>query len=320
MSKIHRQRLYHAGHLRAVLRAVWLSVLLLSAPACKTERPTPEPPAGLKPPRVAASASPISDLLFLHPVPLTFRPLEEGLAYARLELVRSSDGSRLEAIALRVDPARFRFRMLSAPRELGSDYGFLFELVRKSRPLAAINASFYLKDSFEPTGLVVSSGEVLHPWTRTGGSGLFRVRGSEARIEWARTFNPEWEQDDLAVQSWPLLVEPGGEPGIYSNQHKRRARSAAGVDGEGRVILLCTRLVDGGDAETGGLDLYELMELLMLSPEQGGLGVPAALNLDGGTSASLWIAHPRLKLELRSKNLIRNAIAVFRKTDPPPAR
>ena len=226
---------------RAGRRIAWLSLLLLFSSFCKSERPQPAPAPVIRPP---AAASPVSDLLFLHPRPLTFRPLEAGLAHARLELVRRSDGSRLEAAALRVDPSRFRFKMLSAPRELKADYGFLFELARKSRPLAALNASFYLKDTFEPTGLVVSEGEVLHPWTGTGGSGLFRVRGSEARIEWAKTYNPEWEKDDLAVQSWPLLVEPGGKPGIYSNQHKLRARSAAGIDAEGRVILLCTRLVE----------------------------------------------------------------------------
>jgi len=70
---------------------------------------------------------------------------------------------------------------------------------------------------------------------------------------------------------------------------------------------------DGAGEELSGLSLYELMHVLMAHPADGGLGVVAALNLDGGTSSAMSISHPDLYLDIRSTHPVRNAVAVARR-------
>jgi len=113
----------------------------------------------------------ISGLRVLHDLPLSWEVLEDGLWFSRLEFEREENGGRISLAALRVSSLRFRFKVLSAPELMGEPSGWVHEMRDKSGALAAVNGSFYLPDSFQPIGLLVSEGEVKNPWKKGAGSG-----------------------------------------------------------------------------------------------------------------------------------------------------
>lgn len=254
----------------------------------------------------------LGDLTVLHPLPLQSVPLEPGLDYARLEYARPADQGRMVIAALRIDPARFEFVLLDAPALLNRPSGKVEELAAAGKPVAAVNASFYLPDTYQPIGLLVSGGKVLNQWKKAAGSGVFWTAGGKASLEWSRVYRKEWERASLAVQAGPLIIEPGSAPGIRSNTAKYRARTVLGLDAAGRVWMAASLREEDGE-ELRGLDLYELMQILTAPQKAGGLGLTCALNLDGGTSTGIVVDHPRLSLQVPSLHPVRNAVGIRRR-------
>jgi uncharacterized protein YigE (DUF2233 family) len=252
----------------------------------------------------------IGDLVVAYPTPLSWEELSPGLSFARLTFFRQTSGKKVQLAALRIAPDQYRFRALSASELLGQPAAYLPEINARANCLLAMNASFYLPENYRPIGLIVTEGEVKNAWKRGAGSGLFWVQHRRAQVVWARDFDAAWTEAELALQAGPLIIEPGGKPGIYANTQKFEARTALGLDEQGRVVALCSFRQDENGAELSGLDLYELMQIMLLSSDQGGLGLKSALNLDGGVSASLALNHPRLRLHIRSLQPVPNALVV----------
>ncbi len=278
---------------RSFLRSfffVLMAALFCAAPMCEKE--------GKK----------IDGLKVLHQLPLKWTKLDKGLDSTSLVFERKNS-DKIKPAVLRIDPQKYEFLLLRAPELLGRPSGEIKEMAIKAKVLAAINGSFYLPETFEPIGLVVSRGQVVHPWHRNAGSGLFIQTGVKADIVWSRHYNKDWEKAAFALQAGPLLVEPDEKEGIYEKRNKHRHRSALGIDEQGRVLMLCTLKEDNGESFFG-LDLYELMKIMMAPPEEGGLGAKRALNLDGGASSSFYVNHADLTLHVPATNEIRNGIAI----------
>jgi phosphodiester glycosidase len=281
---------------KALLIIVCFSFISFKIPRCE------EPPPLL-----------IGDLEVLHTLPLNWRKIEPGFCSGKLRFRRVSDGQLVKMESLRVDPKKFNFRILSAPKIFTRPSAWVDKMAVKQGAFAAINASFYLPETWVPTGLVISDGKVFTNWVKGAGSGVFRVRGDRAYIEWSSKLNPDWQKSDVAVQSGPLIIEPGGKPGIYKNTNKRRTRTAAGIDARGNVILICLERGNQIESDISGLDLYELMEIMLVPEEEGGLALKEAINFDGGTSSAMIVRHPGYSFEIKSTHEVRNGLAIFPK-------
>ena len=122
---------------------------------------------------------------------------------------------------------------------------------------------------------------VLSPLHPKGGSGVFYIRDGTPGIAWAAEFH-EPHLCELALQCGPLLIEPDGNRGIYSNDFLRLNRAAIGIGGEEIVLAV----VAGRNGR--GLSLYEFAAFLHAPVSEGGCG--AAMNLDGGLSAQMIAA------------------------------
>ena len=96
---------------------------------------------------------------------------------------------------------------------------------------------------------------------------------------------PDWPDSCNAgsvLCSGPLLLM-NGEKEIQAKDafsQNRHPRTAVGITGNGRVILL---VADGRDANAAGLNLEELTKIMRW------LGCLEAINFDGGGSSTLWI-------------------------------
>jgi uncharacterized protein YigE (DUF2233 family) len=91
------------------------------------------------------------------------------------------------------------------------------------------------------------------------------------------------ESLQAALQSFPMLVKPGGIPGYGAEQESnaRARRTVIAQDRHGRILFIV--------APKGYFTLYQLSLYLTESD----LGLDLAINLDGGGSTGILVAEPR---------------------------
>ena len=180
--------------------------------------------------------------------------------------------------------------------------------------LLVTNAGFFTPD-WHATGLLVSEGETLSPFVAeagSAGSGVFVIRENEIRLlERDAARGENFDNAVLAIQAGPRIIEPGGHPGIRSDDGAHANRTVIGADRSGRLVLVVVYQSDGG--RRFGPSLYELMELL--GPT--GLGrissdhaLDQALNLDGGTSTGLALRSDRHTTDLPEQNRVFSVLSL----------
>lgn len=151
-----------------------------------------------------------------------------------------------------------------------------------------INGGYFDREqdgTLKPTGLLIAEGKILSPLTACRAcSGLLWVKDGEDQlmIDWAKGIVPD-SSIESAVQTGPLLVEPGGKLGIANPGGPKAERSA-----------ICLSKVDSKNfypnvtvvAVTSRITLYEFAVLLQ-RPSPGGFDCERAINLDGGPSTQI---------------------------------
>jgi len=154
-----------------------------------------------------------------------------------------------------------------------------WELTAASAPLIVVNGGYYDENN-TTLGLLISDG-VSYGAPLADFAGMLAVDVSGAvSVRWLR----EWPYDAgegllQGLQSYPMLVKPGGEMGFPAGADDGRParRTFVGQTVSGNLIL--------GVAPRGYLSLHALASAL------AGLGVAdVAVNLDGGGSTGMWVA------------------------------
>jgi hypothetical protein len=148
-----------------------------------------------------------------------------------------------------------------------------------SGALAVVNGGYFEAD-FRPSMWLKHGGVELARKVDTTKGGVLALRGRDAYIGplGGLRFEPE-----LAVQSFPLVVELDGSSGIHRDDGRRAARTVVClVEAELHFILFAA---PRGEGPT----LFESAELLRQA-WPAGFGCRAALNLDGGPSSGVWFA------------------------------
>jgi uncharacterized protein YigE (DUF2233 family) len=202
-----------------------------------------------------------------------WQSLEPGMELREMD-VRSQFGAVRATIA-RLDPAGFRFRVgydPANPRRLSA-------WVSESEPVLAINGGFFTPDN-RAIGVIVSDGQ------RTGSTlgsyaGMFAVSSDEqVSVRWLTTWPYDPGESLLqALQSFPMLVQPGGVMGFPANADDGGPdrRTVIGQDRSGRILVIVM--------PNGLLSLHEVSAFLAGSD----LDLDVALNLDGGASTGVWL-------------------------------
>lgn len=250
-------------------RAIRLAALALTLAllACHTPglSPTATPTATATP-----SPSPTS------PPPDTgWQAVEPGV---ELRQMRVPVGSVEERVVLvRLDPARFRFRVLYTP---GVGQRAAQWAAGQPSALLVVNGGYFTPE-YRATGLLVSDGQASGV-SYSGFGGMFAVRpDGQVELRWLeeRPYDPG-EPLSAAVQCFPMLIRPGGELGFPADGDDATParRTVVAQDRQGRVVFLV--------ADRGFFSLHGLARWLLASD----LEVDAALNLDGGLSSGLILA------------------------------
>jgi uncharacterized protein YigE (DUF2233 family) len=180
---------------------------------------------------------------------------------------------------LRLDPSSFRFDIAYHPQPQSLD-----AWQAETGALIVMNGGYYREEDGAaiPNGLTVIGGTAMGT-TYGDFGGMLAITADGPQLRWLaqHPYDPS-EPLLAALQSFPLLVKPGGEPGFPEQEEDNRAarRSVIGVDRDGRVLLIT--------ASIGDFTLHILSAYLVASD----LDLDIALNLDGGPSTGMLLADP----------------------------
>ena len=236
-----------------------------------------------------------------YPVPPSpdtgWQPLEPGVDLRQMDVGARYGAER--ATIVRLDPAVVRFHVgydPANPRRL-SDWA------TESGALVAINGGFFAPEN-DAIGVIASNRQ---RWGSTLGSyaGMFAVTADEqVSVRWLTTW-PYDPGESLAeaVQSFPVLVKPGGQMGFPADADDGTPdrRTVIGQDRTGRIVIVV--------APSGLLSLHELAAFLAGAD----LDLDIALNLDGGSSTGLWLSAGEREINIDSASPLPVVILIERR-------
>ncbi|MEO7912841.1 MAG: phosphodiester glycosidase family protein [Roseiflexaceae bacterium] len=189
------------------------------------------------------------------------------------------DRAAVLLVVVRLDPRQIRLRVAYTPDQPRGLRSWFTE----QQPLAAINGSFFTPEN-QSTALLISDGSVSGE-SYAGFGGMLAVApdsGISLRALRDQPYDPA-ESFEQALQSFPMLVFPGGEPAAIEDDGRRARRSVIALDRAGRLLLLVS--------PTSDFTLRGLADWL----SQSDLDIERALNLDGGSSTGLYLSDGALQ-------------------------
>ncbi len=191
---------------------------------------------------------------------------------------RTSAGVELHVITVDLNDPRVVVSPSLAVGGVGKAESFP-NAVKRLRPRAAVNGTFFSKRSLRPVGDIVAGGKLVH----FGGMGTALALAADGVdfIRLPKSRRVDWTGYQGALAAGPLLVwdgfakpAPGGEgfgdPHVFA---RAAPRTAVGVTKDNRLLLVTT---------VGGSSLGRLARAMR------DLGAMYAVNLDGGSSAAMW--------------------------------
>ena len=260
-----------------------MPLLACAAPLLLTPSPTP---TAIPLPTPIPTATP-------EPPDTGWQPLQPGIELRSLSVTAELGVERLTVV--RIVPQQVAFRVHYTPGAAQP----VSVWARQTQAAVVINAGYFTRELFT-TGLLVSQGQ-RHGVSYGDFAGMFAVGEGAVSVRWLRErpYNPH-EALQEAVQSFPVLVKPGGVMGFPADGDDGRLarRSVIAQDREGRSLLI--------GAPRGYLSLHALATWLAASD----LDLDVALNLDGGTSTGLWVAGGPLWAQIDSFTLVPAVITV----------
>jgi uncharacterized protein YigE (DUF2233 family) len=250
-------------HQRMLLPALLL--LLASLAGCAIDRSVLQP----EPARPSASPSPGSEP---HGDDTGWQRVDTAM---ELRTMRLAAGATSDAATIvRFDPATYRVRVKYDVQNAGT----VREWYEALRPLAVINGG-YFDTNGRATALVVFDG-IRRGVSYEGFGGMVAINAQGDFELRSLSQQPYDENEPLqqAMQSAPMLIQPGGElAAIEDDDVDRSRRSVIARDRSGRILLIVSR--------SPTFTLRELAQAL----HDSDLEIDAALNLDGGRSTGLYL-------------------------------
>lgn len=214
--------------------------------------------------------------------------IADGLEYRRIETA----DYKTAVLAWRYDQAKIGMSLVRSTTSRGETAA---EMRNRKNALLAINAGFFDLDKesrLSPVGMIVVDGKELNPFdadkAKNPLTGILFAKDGRIGAMPARDYTPG-SRFDAALQTGPLVVDPGGKNGIRSNGFDRQNRSVVCLtnDAEKPVIVQVS----------GGLSLYEVGQLLSTGEPDGGFGCERAINLDGGPSSQVSVLANGVSIE-----------------------
>ena len=222
--------------------------------------------------------------------------LRSGAEGRAVELSNNGQTARLTAV---VFPEKaFALRVVDSP-EPGRTK--LAQVMPDTGCVAGVNGGYFHED-YQPVGLVVADGKVVHPFEKAKLlSGVLAVRDDHIEIVRSGSFK-QGVNLQQAIQCGPMLVEEGA-PVTGLNSARIARRTVVATDGHGRWALIYLTSVSLADSA----------RILAMPGLLGSWSVRTALNLDGGSSSGLWAATCPSPVSLVEFGTVRNYLGLERR-------
>lgn len=201
--------------------------------------------------------------------------IRPGLEQRSITVYDEEEQPKERLYLLRLEPNLFQFGVAYRPRQPQS----LAEWQAEKQALLVVNGGYFTEE-FVATGLIVTNGESSGS-SYGGFAGMLAVTEAGPQLRWLqeRPYDPA-EPLQHALQSFPVLIRPGGQIGFREEDGIRSRRTVVAQDKDGRFLFIL--------APWGSFTLHQLSSYLAGSD----LKLEIALNLDGGTSTGLLLADP----------------------------
>jgi len=223
----------------------------------------------------------------------------DPVSYSR----RSVAGADLHVVDVNLNDRRVVISPEIAAGGIGRAEQFS-SMVKRLRPVAAINGTFFSKRTLRPVADIAREGKLVH----FGGIGtaIAFARDGVDFIRLPKSRHVDWSEHRAALAGGPLLVWegfakplPGGEgfgdPHVFA---RAAPRTAIGITKWNHLLLVTT---------AKGCSLAKLAKALRQ------MGAVYAFNLDGGASAAMWY---RGRMIASSKRPLTNILCVYLKPEP----
>lgn len=223
----------------------------------------------------------------------------DPVSYSR----RSVAGAQLHVIDVNLNDRRLVISPEISAGGIGRAEQFS-SMVKRLRPVAAINGTFFSKRTLRPVADIVRDGKLLHH----GGIGtaIAFARDGVDFIRLPKSRHVDWSEHRAALAGGPLLIWdgfakplPGGEgfgdPHVFA---RAAPRTAVGITKWNHLLLVTT---------AKGCSLAKLAKALRA------MGAVYAFNLDGGASAAMW---HRGRMIASPKRPLTNILCVYVKPEP----
>ena len=156
---------------------------------------------------------------------------------------------------------------------------------RETNAALVVNGGFYSieNERYFPNGLTIVNGQAVGR-SFNGFGGMLAIHPDLAELRWLEEKPYDsYEPLQAALQSFPVLVKPGGELGfgVERENYAKARRTVIAQDKDGRILFIV--------APQGYFTLHQLSVYLTESD----LNLDIALNLDGGGSTGILVANPR---------------------------
>jgi uncharacterized protein YigE (DUF2233 family) len=209
---------------------------------------------------------------------------EAGVALRHVRVPVTAISARVPLTIVRFDPAQTPVRVgydPAKPRVLRTWF-------TAEQPILVINGGYFDSD-YRSTALVIQDG-IASGESYTGFGGMFAVH-NDGTVELRPLRDTPYDPSEAithATQSAPMLLFPGGVAAELQEDGQRARRSVVAIDQHGHMLFIV--------GPTSGLTLSELASWLASSD----LELDRALNLDGGSSTGLFLAHGPLNESIDS--------------------
>jgi exopolysaccharide biosynthesis protein len=279
-------------HLRFNKRPRWRTLILccLVISACSLDQAA-EQTVSIDP----VDSAPVAAATPSAPVDTGWEQIDTAMEYRRATLSAGPVSAQVSMV--RLDPAAYRVRVAYDSANPGrvSQWG---EAVQ---PLAMINGGYFDEEK-KATALVIFDG-IPRGTSYEGFGGMVVINANgefELRSLRQQPYDPQ-EQLQQAMQSAPMLIQPGGTLSELDADQDRSRRTVVARDTSGRILLIvCDSL---------SFTLREMGTAL----KESDLELDAALNLDGGRSSGLYVRTEAKNLVVDSFETVPLVLIVDRK-------
>ena len=222
----------------------------------------------------------------------------DGVEVLETQLKRQNPEGHVRLVAIVFNSRSHSIRVLDSPKPGETR---LASLMESRQAIAGVNGGYFEPD-FTPVGLVIAEGKTLQKFKKAkllSGIVATSPKGTLSIFRSSR-FNPQPSTYREAIQCGPMLIENSAPvPGLNTEKIARRTAIATGSNNQAALIYLTS------------VTLADAAQILALPKILGTWQPATALNLDGGSSSTLWarntISLPEIKrvrnfLEIATKN------------------